>query len=178
MLASGGVGQLLAEPIQNEEIRRAIPSPSPEEEIRKPVPKDIYSDLTGEREAPEMHDVLSLEDCIRVALRNNRKRPASRFEIEMAEAQHRQALAGYWPHLTVNALASLRSEDLSFIFPESQFALPATSIETPPTVVALPNLTFETPPLSFTIERGSIAPGFPPADLNVPLPPQKLPVNG
>ena len=31
----------------------------------------------------------------------SRRRPASSYAVEMAEAQHRQALAGYWPQINV-----------------------------------------------------------------------------
>ena len=44
--------------------------------------------------------ILSLAACLRIAMENNHGRAASRFAVTMAEAQHRQALAGYWPQLT------------------------------------------------------------------------------
>ena len=34
----------------------------------------------------------SLEECLQTAFQNNHRRPASRYALEMAEAQHRQAL--------------------------------------------------------------------------------------
>src|ERR1035438_6607461 len=43
---------------------------------------------------------LSLEQCLHMAMEKNHQRPASQFALAMAEAQHRQALAGYWPQIT------------------------------------------------------------------------------
>jgi adenosine/AMP kinase len=34
--------------------------------------------------------VLTLDDCLRIAMEKNHQRPASRFAVAMAEAQHRQ----------------------------------------------------------------------------------------
>src|ERR1039458_1219648 len=48
-------------------------------------------------EATGQPRILPLEQCVGQALQSNHRRPASRFEVAMAEAQHRQALAGYWP---------------------------------------------------------------------------------
>jgi C4-dicarboxylate-specific signal transduction histidine kinase len=38
--------------------------------------------------------VLTLEQCLQAAIQNNRQRPSSQFAVAMAEAPHRQALAG------------------------------------------------------------------------------------
>ena len=43
---------------------------------------------------------LGLEECLAAALKNSHRRPASQFGVAMAEAQHRQALAGYWPQVS------------------------------------------------------------------------------
>ncbi len=42
---------------------------------------------------------LSLEECLDIAMKKSHRRPASQFAVAMAEAQHRQALAGYWPQV-------------------------------------------------------------------------------
>lgn len=57
-----------------------------------------------------------LETCLEQALENNRRRPASRFALEMAQAQHRQALAGYWPQITARGGYSRLDEALNFHF--------------------------------------------------------------
>ena len=41
----------------------------------------------------------TLEAGIQTAPENNRRRPAAQFPGDMAEAQHRQTLAGYWPQI-------------------------------------------------------------------------------
>jgi len=46
---------------------------------------------------------MTLEDCLRTAMQNNHRRRASKFAVVMAEAQHRQALAGYWPQISGKA---------------------------------------------------------------------------
>ena len=52
-----------------------------------------------------------LEQCLEIALQENRKRPASLAAVTFAEAQHRQALSAYWPQLTLTASATLRSDN-------------------------------------------------------------------
>ncbi|MEZ5329140.1 MAG: TolC family protein [Verrucomicrobiales bacterium] len=161
------------------QIRRALPPKSIVRTVKAQFfPPSLIDELSNNREAPVLDGEFSLRECLELALENNRKRPASRFDIEMAEAQHRQALAAYWPQITAQGLANLRSDNQSFVFPESTFHLPATSFETPEMQVALPNTTLTTPPLGFKIKANSIAPGFPPSDLDVPLPPQQVPING
>jgi outer membrane protein TolC len=50
----------------------------------------------------EGSQVLSLNDCLRIAMEKNHSRPASQFAVAIAEAQHRQALAAYWPQINAN----------------------------------------------------------------------------
>lgn len=66
-----------------------------------------------------------LEECLGEALENNHRRPASRYAVEMAEAQHRQALAGYWPQITAQAGFSRLDEAVNFNYPASTITLPA-----------------------------------------------------
>src|SRR5689334_1320674 len=79
--------------------------------------------LSGQT-TPSGLKVLSLEDCLRTAEQNNRRRPPSRFAVAMAEAQHRQALAGYWPQVTAKAGWSRMDEAANFIFPSSTMYIP------------------------------------------------------
>jgi outer membrane protein len=67
---------------------------------------------------------LTLQNCIDLALRNNHARAASRYSIEIAEAQHRQALSAYWPQVGVKATYSIMDEDPNFIFPGENISLP------------------------------------------------------
>lgn len=65
-----------------------------------------------------------LEACLAQALENNRRRPASRFALEMALAQHRQALAGYWPQVTAQGGYSRLDEAVNFTYPATTVSLP------------------------------------------------------
>ena len=66
----------------------------------------------------------SLEECLEQALQNNRRRPASRYAVEMAEAQHRQVLAGYWPQISLKLGYQRLDDDPNFIFPAFNFEIP------------------------------------------------------
>ncbi|MGL1932857.1 MAG: TolC family protein [Desulfotalea sp.] len=67
--------------------------------------------------APAAPRHLNIEQCLDEAWRNNRRRPASKYKIEMAEAQHRQVLAGYWPQLSAKAGYKRTDEPLNFLYP-------------------------------------------------------------
>ena len=75
---------------------------------------------------------VSLEECLKTAMENNRRRPASRYAVTMAEAQHRQALAGYWPQIGLRGGYQRMDESPNFLFPASSFSLPAQNINLPP----------------------------------------------
>ena len=62
--------------------------------------------------------ISSLEECLNIALEHNRKRHVSRYTIEIAEAQYKQALSAYWPQLKATVSASRRDEDYNFLFPD------------------------------------------------------------
>ncbi len=61
---------------------------------------------------------LSLEQCLKIALEQNRQRTVSALAVKIAEYQHKQALSAYWPRLMLNSSYSRLDEDLEFIFPE------------------------------------------------------------
>ncbi|BBO83263.1 hypothetical protein DSCO28_38290 [Desulfosarcina ovata subsp. sediminis] len=65
-----------------------------------------------------------LEECLQTALENNHRRPASRYAVKMAEAQHRQALAAYWPQVTLQGGYQRMDESQNFLFPSSEMAMP------------------------------------------------------
>jgi outer membrane protein TolC len=69
-------------------------------------------------------NALTLKDCIDIAQGKNHSRGASRFSLEIAEAQHRQALSGYWPQIGVKAAYSVMDHDPNFVFPQKDIALP------------------------------------------------------
>jgi hypothetical protein len=69
---------------------------------------------------------LTLDACLDEAMLNSHRRPASQFAVAMAEAQHRQALAGYWPQINGNAGYQRMDEAPDFLFPASKIPIPAT----------------------------------------------------
>jgi len=73
----------------------------------------------------------SVDECIAVALRNNHRHDVSRFAVAAAEAQHRQALAAYWPQIQASALYRRLDEPPDFIFPAASFAVPSQSVTVP-----------------------------------------------
>src|SRR5664279_2948600 len=75
--------------------------------------------------------VLSIEECLRIAMEKNHQRPASQFAVAMAEAQHRQALAGYWPQVNAKAGWFRPDEAPNFIFPASMMYVPAQTVNVP-----------------------------------------------
>jgi outer membrane protein len=60
---------------------------------------------------------LSLAQCMDSALANNRFRPASQQGIRIAEAQHKQALSGYWPQLSAQLSYVRLDQDPNFVMP-------------------------------------------------------------
>src|SRR5664280_3902524 len=74
---------------------------------------------------PAVPQVLSVEECLRIAMDKNHQRPASRFAVAMAEAQHRQALAGYWPQVNAKAGWFRLDEASNFIFPAGTMYVPS-----------------------------------------------------
>ena len=70
---------------------------------------------------------LTLQECIDIARDKNHYRGASKFSVEIAEAQHRQALSGYWPQISNKAAYSIMDHDPNFLFPAKSFQMPATT---------------------------------------------------
>ena len=101
--------------------------------------------------------VFSLQECLDSALKNNHRRPASQFAVAMAEAQHRQALAGYWPQVNFEGGYQRLSRPMNFIFPASVMQIPAQSLTLPPGTATV------------TIPAGAFGPGFPPSAVQLPV---------
>jgi outer membrane protein TolC len=100
---------------------------------------------------------MPLDKCLETALSQSHRRSASQYTVAMAEAQHRQALAGYWPQVSAKAGYQRLSDPLNFIFPASSFEIPAQSV-----VVPGSNATV-------TVPANGFAPGFPPATIQLPI---------
>ncbi|WP_237702399.1 TolC family protein [Opitutus terrae] len=73
----------------------------------------------------------TLEECIAATLANNHLRPASRFAVAIAEAQHQQALAGYWPQLALRGAYQRIDEAPNFIFPSAVYSIAPQTIHLP-----------------------------------------------
>lgn len=65
-------------------------------------------------------------------MENNRRRSISRFALAMAEAQHRQALAAYWPQIGLRGSYQRMDESPNFLFPATQVNVPAQTLSMPP----------------------------------------------
>ena len=98
--------------------------------------------------------VMTLEQCIDTSLEKSRRRAVSRFAVAMAEAQHRKALAAYWPQLSLGAAVERQDENANFIFPNRSIPVPAQSVTIPlggslpvtiPGVGTIPLNSFEVP---------------------------------
>ena len=101
--------------------------------------------------------ILSLDDCLRVAMEKNHQRPASQFAIAMAEAQHRQALAGYWPQITAKGGWTQLDQAPNFVFPASMMYIPSQTVNVPGGTT------------SVTIPANAFGPGFPPTAVQMPV---------
>lgn len=99
----------------------------------------------------------TLEECLATAMATNRRRPASRFALVMAEAQHRQALSAYWPQVTASAAYQRLDESPNFVFPAGQMYIPAQSVSVPGGMA------------NVTIPANAFAPGFPPQNVQLPV---------
>lgn len=123
----------------------------------------LARDVPPEPGAPSPNPVapaiqtLSLDQCLEMALHKNRKRTISQFEVAIAEAQHRQALAGYWPQISARVGYERLSDPINFLFPASAFQVPAQSVTVPggSAVVAIP--------------ANAFGPGFPPVNIQMPV---------
>ncbi len=60
---------------------------------------------------------VTLSECLKIALENNRNRSISRASVAIAEAQYKQVQSAYWPRLNVNILAYRMDEDPNYVFP-------------------------------------------------------------
>lgn len=114
---------------------------------------------------------LTLPECVSLALAGNRRRGASRHAVSMAEAQHRQALSGYWPQVHFSGGFLRLDEAANFVFP-------ATTVPVPAGAIAVPAGSVNVPAFAVTIPAGVLGPGVPAADVLVPVPAQTVTTPG
>ena len=107
--------------------------------------------------ASEGKQTLSLSECLRTAMERNHSRPASQFAVAMAEAQHRQALAAYWPQISAKGGLDEMSSSPNFIYPASAMEIPSQTVNIPGGTATV------------TIPANAFGPGFPPVSLQMPV---------
>ncbi|MBN1517956.1 TolC family protein [Candidatus Sumerlaeota bacterium] len=95
----------------------------------------------------ESKQPLSREDCIALALVNSRLRPVSRYTLDIAEAQMKQAMSAYWPQLTLEAAATTQEKDPLFVFPASSYNFSAQS---PAMTLPIPGMPIQIPAMTTT----------------------------
>lgn len=62
--------------------------------------------------------ILDFDACLNIAIKNNRLRKISQIQIEIANAQYKQALSSYWPQINARSSLMRMDENANFIFPE------------------------------------------------------------
>ncbi len=100
---------------------------------------------------------LTLAQCTEEALRSSHRRKISEFAVLMAEAQHRQALSGYWPQIDFDSRIQRSDQPVNFLFPAQAVPVPAQQIPIPPTTALV------------TIPANAFGPGFPPSNVQLPV---------
>lgn len=99
--------------------------------------------IAGGEKSPR---TLTLRQCLDIALENNRWRPVSRLNVEIAEAQLAQANSSYWPQVTSKGSFLRMDEDPNFIFPQTAVSIPGFAIPIPGVgVIPIPPQTVAVP---------------------------------
>lgn len=73
--------------------------------------------------APAAPREWTLAECLDAALTSNHRQAASQFAVLAAEAQHRQALAAYWPQVSLKGGFQHLDESPNFLFPASSITM-------------------------------------------------------
>jgi outer membrane protein TolC len=95
--------------------------------------------LSGQIDAAESYQNLSLSNAIEVALKNNLEKQISFQSAAIAESQYQQALSARWPTLTFQAGFQHRDKSPTFIFPATNMSIgPLPPILPVPIPVSVP----------------------------------------
>jgi outer membrane protein TolC len=100
---------------------------------------------------------LTLDECLTIAAENNHQKSASMFAVAMAEAQHRQALSGYWPQISLKGSYVHTGTSPDFLFPAMSVPVPSMPIHVPGGTTTV------------TIPANAFGPGVPPKNVQVPV---------
>ena len=91
---------------------------------------------------------LTLEDCIEIALKNNRFIPIAEYDTKIAEAKYNQAKSVYWPKVDLTSAYSILDDDPSIQYPPAQLQLDAMSIGP---------FNFQPPPIEIPVQNVKLA---------------------
>ncbi len=104
---------------------------------------------------------MRLEQCIELALAESHAPKVGQASRLIAEAQHRQALAAYWPHLSMTGFSHLRSEAPTFEFPGLGVHTPEMQFTTPEMQFQYPGGAIRTPASAIQVPAGALYQGSP-----------------
>jgi outer membrane protein TolC len=90
---------------------------------------------------------LSLDDCINIALENNKQVAISHYDVEIASAKLNQARSGNWPSLGLSSVATVLDEDPVNI--NTPFTLEFNDISVGP--ISIPSLPVNVPAQKFVL---------------------------
>ena len=105
---------------------------------------------------------LTFEQALTAALASDARRDAASEAVRVAEARRREARSAWWPQVN-GALRVSRFDE-------------APDFQVPATAVTVPASTFVLPPMAVTLPAGAFGPGFPAADVTLPVPGAAFPV--
>jgi outer membrane protein TolC len=76
-------------------------------------------------------ELLSLDQCIEIALEKNQQRRISELAVKIAQHQYEQAISSYWPKLMVRSMVSRLDENPVLILPEDTSVYRINGLTTP-----------------------------------------------
>lgn len=98
---------------------------------------------------------LTLDQAIAAAIASNARHVAAEADEAAAVARRGQARSAWYPQVSGRLVGSVLDEDPTFLFPAATITVPASTFVVPPSAVTLP-------------ENG-FGPGFPAADVTLPI---------
>ncbi len=92
----------------------------------------VYAEPTEKPDfKQETFVIKSLEQCLNIAIKNNRQRRISEIAVSIAESQHKQALSAYWPWLKAEISGSRSDDEPNFVFPSETMTVMGTPAHIP-----------------------------------------------
>jgi len=83
----------------------------------------------GQETSPDSaKKILTLSDCLRIAMENNHKIKYSKEDVNIASSMKKQAESAYWPQISGQAIYTITNKDLTFIMPSFNMSLPPISM--------------------------------------------------